>query len=130
MASPALRRYLRRFVPTMIVYVLACFTVSSILGEPGEPTGVSAYLLAMIPALPIIAVFWILGRYLVEETDEYLRMLTVRQMLVATGFTLTLATLWGFLEIYVDAPHIPLFFVPVTWFAGLGVGSVWNRIAA
>jgi hypothetical protein len=130
MKNPAFKRYIRCFIPTMIVYVLTVMGVSSILGEPGEPTGVPAYALAILPALPIIAVFWIMGRYLVEETDEYLRLLMVRQMLVATGFTMSLATLWGFLEIFVDAPHIPLFFVPVTWFAGLGVGSVWNRIKA
>jgi len=130
MKSPALRRYLRRLIPTAAIYVGAVLLASSVLGEPGQPTGVAAYALAILPALPIIAVFWIMGRFLVEEQDEYLRLLMVRQMLVATGFTLSLATLWGFLEIYVNAPHIPLFFVAVTWFAGLGVGSLWNRIAS
>ena len=42
--------------------------------------------LAILPALPLIGIIWAFGRLLIEETDEYLRSLTVRQFLVATGF--------------------------------------------
>jgi len=80
------------------------------------------YALAVLPALPIIGIFVLIGRYLVEEQDEYLRMRMIRQILWATGLTLTATTLWGFLE---DAglPHLPMFYVAVVWFAGLGIGG-------
>jgi hypothetical protein len=80
------------------------------------------YALAVLPALPIIAIFVLVGRYLIEEQDEYLRMRMVRQILWATGLTLAATTLWGFLE---DAglPHVPMFYVSVFWFAGLGIGG-------
>ena len=58
----------------------------------------AAYFVAIFPALPIIGIFGALGRYLVEEQDEYVRMLMVRQALWASGFALSLATVWGFLE--------------------------------
>jgi hypothetical protein len=86
----------------------------------------AGYALAVLPALPIIAIFALVGRYLLEEQDEYLRMRMVRQILWTTGLTLAATTLWGFLE---DAglPHLPMFYVSVFWFAGLGVvGCILN----
>ena len=130
MTNPAQRAYLRRFVPTMFVYVAAMIGVRTVMTSAHPPTGALAYALAALPALPILAVFWIIGRYLIEEQDEYVRMLRVRQILVATGFALSLTTLWGFLEILADAPHIPLFYVTVLWLAGLGAGACWNRLRA
>jgi hypothetical protein len=69
----------------------------------------------------------LIGRYLVEEQDEYLRMRMVRQILWATGLTLTATTLWGFLE---DAglPHLPMFYVAVGWFVGLGIGGAFVNL--
>ncbi|MGI8931984.1 MAG: hypothetical protein ACR2FK_06375, partial [Sphingomicrobium sp.] len=74
----------------------------------------------------VLGVFWAVGRLLVEETDEYLRMLLVRQTLVATAFALSIATVWGFLEKAELVPHVDAFYIPVLWFAGLGVGSLVN----
>ena len=67
-----------------------------------------------------------IGRLLVEEQDEYLRMLLVRQTLVATGFTLTIVTVWGFLENLDLVAHVDAFYVAILWFVGLGVGSCFN----
>jgi hypothetical protein len=55
-------------------------------------------------------------------------MLLVRQVLIATGFTLTLVTIWGFLENLRLVPHVDAFYVAILWFAGLGVGACWNRV--
>jgi hypothetical protein len=89
--------------------------------------GAAAYAVAVLPALPIVGVFVAIGRYLIEERDEYLRMLMVRQSLIATGLTLAVATVWGFLESFGLAPHVDAFYVAVLWFLGLGVGSIANR---
>ncbi|MGZ8998632.1 MAG: hypothetical protein ACXW2T_07235, partial [Allosphingosinicella sp.] len=83
--------------------------------------------IAVLPALPLLFVFYAMGRYLAELTDEYVRMLEVRKALVATGLTLAVATVLGFLEIYAEAPHMPLFFIPCIWFGGLCVGQIVNR---
>ena len=90
--------------------------------------GPAAWIVAVLPAFPLSAVFWIIGRYLIDLRDEYRRMLEVRKALVATGFAMTLATGWGFLEVYAHVPHVPLFFVPIEWFAGLGLGSAVNAV--
>ena len=72
--------------------------------------------------------FWAIGRLLIEETDEYLRSLLVRQMLVATGLTMVVATIYGFLENYGLVGHVDAFYLTILFFAGLGVGSLVNRL--
>ena len=92
-------------------------------------SGTPAYVAAILPALPIIGVFGAIGRYLVEEADEYVRMLTIRQTLYASGFALSIATIWGFLEAFDLVDHIESYYVAVLWFAGLGFGSCMNALA-
>ncbi|MGY2733036.1 hypothetical protein [Sphingomonas sp. UYP23] len=125
--DPADRAYLRRFVPAMALYVVLVW-VSPFLIRALHAEGPLLWLIALLPAFPLSAVFWIIGRYLVDLRDEYRRMLEVRKALVATGFAMTLATGWGVLEVYAHAPHVPLFFVPIAWFAGLGLGSAVNAV--
>jgi hypothetical protein len=73
-------------------------------------------------------VFWTVFRLLVEETDEYVRMLFVRQSLFATGFCLTVMTVWEFLRNYEVVPAgNGGFGAAFFWFMGLGLGAVWNR---
>ena len=92
-------------------------------------SGPAAYLAAILPALAIVGVFFAIGRYLVEEQDEYLRMLMVRQALWASGFALSIATIWGFLESFDLVGHIETYYISVLWFGGLGVGECANRLA-
>ena len=125
--GPAVRRYNRRVIVLMLAYaailmiVVYGFSRHLLNGPP-------AYFAAILPALPIIGVFGAIGRYLVEETDEYVRMLTIRQTLYASGFALSIATIWGFLEAFDLVGHIESYYVAVLWFAGLGFGSCMNAL--
>lgn len=125
--NSAHRRYVVRVGVAMTLYV-ACLAAANRLVGAGQVTGPAAYLLATLPGLAIIGVFWAIGRLLVEQTDEYLRLLLVRQSLVATAFALSLATVWGFLESLDLVPYVDAYFVAILWFAGLGVGSLVNRL--
>jgi len=75
-------------------------------------------------------VFFVLGRYLVEERDEYLRMQVTRQALIATGFAMSIATAWGFLENFDLVPHVYAYYAAILWFAGLGLGTCINKVVA
>lgn len=86
--------------------------------------------MALAPALPVIGFFGAIGRYLVEEHDEYLRDQMVRQALIATGIAMAVATAWGFLENFGLVPHVYAYAAAIVWFAGLGVGACVNGIAA
>lgn len=123
--NPAQRRYVLRVAIAMAAYLVTLSAALRFVGG-GAVTGPPAYLLGMLPGLSVAGVFWAVGRLLVEEKDEYLRMLLVRQTLVATGFTLTVATIWGFLENLRLVPHVDAFYIAILWFFGLGLGSCYN----
>ncbi len=91
-------------------------------------SGGAAYVAAVLPALPIIGIFTAMGRYLVEEQDEFVRVLMVRQTLWASGFALSVATVWGFLENFELVPHVDAYYIAVLWFGGLGLGACINRL--
>ena len=125
--SPAGKRYNKRVVWLSLLY--AAFLMSAVYGFNRQLlTGPLAYLAAILPALPIIGIFVAMGRYLVEEQDEYVRMLMVRQTLWASAFALSVATVWGFLESFDMVGHVDAFYIAVLWFGGLGLGSCINRL--
>lgn len=124
---PAQRRYLKRVMIFSALYLAAIFAAETIVTEPSRFAAANIAL-ALMPGLAIIGVFWAIGRLIVEETDEFMRMLIVRQTLIATAFALSLATVWGFLETYAGAPHIMAYWVAIAWFFGQFVGAAMNRI--
>ncbi len=126
--SPAMKRYVIRLAVLMTIYIVTLFTAVWTFKHT-HISGVAAYALAVLPALPIIGVFWAVMRLLVEEPDEFIRMLQVRQSLVATGFCLTIMTVWEFLQIFDLAPHANGGFgAAFFWFMGLGVGALYNKL--
>ena len=125
--SSASKRYNVRVVWLTLLY--AIFLLGATYGFKNELlSGVAAYVAAILPALPIIGIFAAIGRYLVEEQDEYLRMLLVRQTLWASAFALSAATIWGFLESFGLAGHVDAFYIAVVWFFGLGIGTIMNKL--
>jgi hypothetical protein len=114
-----------RISAAMAAYIVTLTAALRFVGG-GDVTGPLAYLLALLPGVSVAAIFWAIGRLLVEEKDEYQRMLLVRQSLVATGFTLSVVTMWGFLENFDLVPHVDAFYVAVLWFGGLALGSCVN----
>ena len=123
------RRYVKRVLIAMVGYVATLFLAEILIDDRGL-TGPLAWLVALLPWLCVASVFWAIGRLLIEETDEYLRTLLVRQMLVATGLTMVVATIYGFLENYGLVGHVDAFYLTILFFAGLGVGSLVNRLTS
>jgi hypothetical protein len=112
----------------MTVYVVALLVAVTAF-KSDAVTGIAAYALAIAPALPIIGVFWAVMRFLVEEPDEFIRMLLVRQSLVATGFCLTVMTVWEFLQNFDLVPQgNGGFGAAFFWFIGLFVGAIYNKL--
>jgi hypothetical protein len=127
-ASPAIKRYNRRVIWLSLGYAALLFAAVALFAR-GAVYGPVAYLVAILPALPLIAIFMVIGRYLIEETDEYLRDRFVRQLLIATGFALSVTTAWGFLENFGLVPHVYAYYAAVLWFAGTGIGALVNKLA-
>jgi hypothetical protein len=124
--SPAIKAYLKRLFVMMSLY-LAALTASVSLFNKGLVSGLWAWPLAILPALPIIGIFWAIMRLTVEEPDEYQRMLFIRQCLIATGFCLVVMTIWQFLRNFELVPQGDGGFgATFVWFVGLGVGALFN----
>jgi len=127
--SRALKRYNRDVIILSLIY--AVFLVLAVYAFKHQLlSGPLAYVAAILPALPIVAILGAIGRYLAEETDEYLRMMMTRQALIASAFTLSIATIWGFLENFDLVPHVYAYYAQILWFAGLGLGKIINRFQA
>ncbi len=126
--SRAEGRYVVRLAATMAAFLVALFAVKRWFGSAWPPTGLWLYVAAVIPALPILAAIAVVGRYLVEEADEYQRVLLVRAVLWATGATLAVTTVWGFLEAYahIRPPQAGLEFM--LFCIALGVAQVVGRL--
>jgi hypothetical protein len=124
MATAAGRRYLRRFMPTMFAYVVVLFACVWAIRE-WKPQGAGLVVLSLLPALPIVAAIVVMGLYLVEETDEFLRQRIASCMLFGTGVLLSVATVYGFLvsggAIHAD-PDLILMAFPL-WCASWGLAQ-------
>ena len=126
-STAAAKRYNGRMIWLSLLY--AAFLLFAVYGFKHHLVdGLLAWLVAILPALPIIGIFAAMGRYLVEEQDEYVRMLLVRQMLWAMGFALSCATVWGFLEGFDMVGHIDGYWVVVVWYFGQAIGGLANKL--
>ena len=125
--SLAHRKYVNRVLVAMVGYVATLFLAEMLIDDRGL-SGPLAWLVALLPGLCVASVFWAIGRLLIEEKDEYLRTLLIRQMLVATGLTMVFATIYGFLENYGLVGHVDAFYLTILFFFGLGVGSIVNKL--
>jgi hypothetical protein len=125
--SLAWKRYNWRVIWLSLLY--GAFLLPAVYGFKHQliPHSV-VYLVAVLPALPIIGIFGAIGRYLVEEQDEYVRMLMVRQTLWASAFTLSVATAWGFLDNFGLVGHVDGYWIIMLWYIGLALGSIYNKL--
>jgi hypothetical protein len=106
--TPASKRYQRRTMTAMAGY-LVVILASSWIVRHDHPQGWHLYFWSVLPAIPIVAVIVHMGRYLSEETDEYLRLRTMRSLLFATGALLGTIVVSDFLQAFANAPAFPPF---------------------
>ncbi len=123
----AQRLYIKRVAIFSSLYLVVIALQVSMLKDNDPALAVRAGL-SVMPGLAICGVFWAIGRLILDEKDEFIRMLIVRQTLIATGFALGFATIWGFLEAGEVVPHIPAYWFAVAFFGGQFIGAVSNRI--
>ena len=121
--SPATRRYNRRMLIWSLGYVL-CLGIAMTVRNYLHPQGALLWGIAVLPSVPMIFFVWTLARYVVEEEDEYLRYRQTSAALIGLALVLLAGTLWGFLETFGVAPHVPAWWVVPVWAIGLGLGQM------
>ena len=120
-------RYVKRVAIFTSLY-LATFALMTFADEAFDAPFAARVVIAVMPGLAISGVFWAIGRLIIEEEDEFIRMLTVRQTLIASGFALSAASIWGFLEAADLVAHVDAYWVAIAWFFGLIIGAIANFI--
>jgi hypothetical protein len=125
--SAAARRPLQRTAVIMAIY-LAGILGTKYLTEHAGVTGPLAVGCALVPGLAMAAMFYSTGKAIADTEDEFLRMLAVRQQLIAAGFVLSVASAWGTLEMFDLVPHVEAFYIVVLWALGVFVGMIANRV--
>lgn len=121
--SPATRRYNRRMLIWSLGYVL-CLGTAMTVRNYLDPHGALLWAIAVLPSVPMLFFVWTLARYVLEEEDEYLRYRQTSAALIGLALVLLAGTLWGFMETFGVAPHVPAWWVVPVWAIGLGLGQM------
>lgn len=125
--SPIARRYSRRMLAASFAYVIGLGVALTLFRDRDVAKPVAAAL-SLLPTLPVFAMIWAMGRYVIEESDEYLRARTVNAALIATGLLLAIATFWGFLTTFAVVPDVPMWAAVPVWCIGLAIGQLVGKV--
>ncbi|RDC61264.1 hypothetical protein HME9302_02485 [Alteripontixanthobacter maritimus] len=128
-SSAAVRRYNQRFLLAALGYMLG-LGIAVTLHNKFELSASALFAIAMLPVIPICGMIWAMARYLLEETDEYLRYRAVNASLAGLAVLLGLASFWGFLKTFDVAPHAPGWLAFPIWAGGMGIAQCWMSLRA
>lgn len=78
--------------------------------------------IAFVCGLCIALIFVIMGCLMAETQDEFMRLLLVRQTLIASGFALSCAAIHGFMSDFDFVQRIDAYWWPVLFFIGQFAG--------
>ena len=75
-----------------------------------HPTGLLAWLLAIVPALPFLGTIVIISRYITGEKDEYIRAQVLLALLQGSFITLIITIVYSFLQNFLNIAGPPAMF--------------------
>jgi len=112
--DPAHRRYVIRTNLFLAGYVAV--NVAAIFGAFDEIIGESAGVFLGLAVAALIAGQLWATMSLMNESDEFVRALTAKRFIAASGLAMALFSAWGFVESYGNAPHAPGWLIyPLFW---------------
>ncbi|TAL30814.1 MAG: hypothetical protein EPN98_16735 [Phenylobacterium sp.] len=107
------RRYVTRTLAFMVPYV--AINMAAIRGAFDDRAAPGSYLLGLAVAAPVIGQLWA-TLALMHDADEFVRALTAKRFILASGGAMAIFTAWGFVEEYARAPHVGGYMVyPLFW---------------
>ena len=124
--TPAGRCYVLRTFAFMVPYVAICVAMMAtdafddVMGRP------AGWVLAAAVAAPVIGQIWA-TLALMRESDEFVRVVTAKQFIIASGLAMAAATFWGFGETFAGAPHLPAWLIYPLFWAAFGLVSPFIR---
>jgi hypothetical protein len=110
----AKKRYYRVSIPAVTVFLAASLVIAWMEMQDIEPSLLTSAF-AIVPVVALLSLFWAHWRFM-NEIDEFLRSIQIQAVLAGLAFILVVATGWGYLELYVDAPRLHMFWLnPIFW---------------
>ena len=113
------RRYFTEMSIALALYVGAL--ILAIRVGQGMDEGLARTLVAMLPAIPVFVMVWVIARQF-RRSDEFVRLRSLESIAVAAAVTAGLSLTYGFLE-GVGYPRLSMF-----WVWGV-MGMVWGAHA-
>ena len=124
--TPAHKRYIVRTMAFMVPYMAVCIAMMTTDAFDDVIGGPAGWLLAAAVSAPVIGQIWA-TLALMRESDEFVRAMTAKQFIVATGVAMAIAVFWGFCETFANAPHLPAWLIYPLFWAAQGVVSPFIR---
>ena len=122
--TPAHRRYAVRTAAFMTGYV--ALNVAAIFGAFDDLQRPGAWVFALAVAAPVAGQIWATLAFM-RDSDEFVRALTAKRFILASGLAMALFSAWGFAESYADAPHAPGWLVYALFWACYGLVTPFVR---
>ncbi len=126
-SSKSNRRFLIRINSSMALVALSAAAVDYVIRN-GFADGPLLWVLALIPGLAMVGIFYAIVMLIIEQKDEFIRMLILRQLIIGTGIALSFAAVWGFFEYFGLVDHIYPIYFAAAFFGGFGFGGLVNRL--
>ena len=120
----------RRFL-TVMMSAMALFLLFSLLIDWSnrnlELAAPILWAASLVPIAALLTTLWAHWRF-VTEIDEFLRSIQIKAIFVGLAVIRILVSSWGYLERYVDAPTLPMFWLnPIYWIAYSCAAMVFSR---
>ena len=128
MKSPATRAYQKQSFTVLGLYFVV-FTGTAYLVDRIHPSGWSLFAFAVFPSLPLIEIFYLTGKYLKAERDDFKRDLVMRCLLAGAGACLSVNAFAGFLRIFGWHGQTPPFMELFAFCVGAIVAKITYKLA-
>jgi hypothetical protein len=118
----ATRRYFSVLIPGGILFLGLSYGLK-LVGNAGLLPEAVLGGAALVPAALLVGMFWAHWRY-INEIDEFLRSIQIKAAFVGLTVVMTIATAWGYVELYVEGPALSIYWLnPIYWLT-YGVAAV------
>lgn len=118
----ATARYFKVLIPAIIIYMAASLGMNWIDDTLQIPR-LALYAMAAPAVIALLAMFWAHWR-LMNELDEFLRMIQVKAVLFGLATILVVASGWGWLELYAGVPYLPVFWLTPIFCVAYGIAAI------
>ena len=112
--SKAERKYVKRIMQAVAVYLVVVLLTTWLVRHQ-HVKGWLLYAVAVLPVLPVLRMLQAVALYVAEETDEFLRLLIVRSILLGAAAMMAASAVMDFLQSYAGVRPLPFSLFMIFW---------------